>query len=115
VNAGHNPPLIFRNGNEVTRLDTGGPVVGLLPGVPYQQGTAALVPGDLLVAFTDGVSESMNESNDEWGEERLIECARSCIGLNANQTMKRILAAADAFVAGAKQHDDMTIIVARIQ
>ncbi len=111
VNAGHNPPLVFRKNWDVIRLDVGGPVVGLLPNFPYEQGTIELQPGDLLVAFTDGISEAMNARDEEWGEERLIECVRKSVGLNANDMMMRIVASADEFVAGAKQHDDMTIIV----
>jgi sigma-B regulation protein RsbU (phosphoserine phosphatase) len=67
VNAGHNPPLIFRKGSDVKRLDTGGPVGGLLPSFPYQQATIRLEPGDLLVAFTDGTNEAMNGKDEEWG------------------------------------------------
>ncbi|MBI4475417.1 MAG: serine/threonine-protein phosphatase [Acidobacteria bacterium] len=59
VNAGHNPPLLFRS-REVTRLEMGGPVVGLLPSFAYSAETIALQPGDILVAFTDGISEAMN-------------------------------------------------------
>jgi sigma-B regulation protein RsbU (phosphoserine phosphatase) len=114
VNAGHNPPLVFRAGCDVMRLDTGGPVVGLLPGFPYQQGTITLQAGDLLVAFTDGISEAMNAADEEWGEDRLIECVNQAALTPADPLMKRIVAAADEFVAGAQQHDDMTIIVARI-
>jgi phosphoserine phosphatase RsbU/P len=114
VNAGHNPPLVFRQGCEVMRLDIGGPVVGLLPGFPYQQGTIQLHAGDLLVAFTDGISEAMNSADEEWGEARLIEYVRKVPVIPADPLMKRIVAGVDEFVAGAPQHDDMTIIVARI-
>jgi sigma-B regulation protein RsbU (phosphoserine phosphatase) len=113
VNAGHNPPLIVRGGSDIVRLDVGGPVVGLLPGFPYQQATIVLQPSDLLIAFTDGISEAMNEQDQEWGEDRLIECVQT-VSATAEETMRRIIAAADAFVGAAKQHDDMTIIVARI-
>jgi len=114
VNAGHNPPLIFRKGSDVIRLETGGPVVGLLPSFPYQQDIVQLEAGDLLVAFTDGISEAMNALDEEWGEEQLVQCVRQCDGLPANEIMHRIVAAADMFVAGHKQHDDMTLIVAKL-
>jgi sigma-B regulation protein RsbU (phosphoserine phosphatase) len=97
----------------VLRLETGGPVIGLLP-QSYEQEAFALQPGDLAVFFTDGVSESMNSREDEWGEQRLIELAKSCHGLPAFQVMNRILAAAEAFAAGAPQHDDMTLVVIRV-
>lgn len=117
VNGGHNPPMVFRGNDEVLRLDVGGPVVGLLPGVfAYQQGTVTFQSGDTFVAFTDGISEAMNAEYEEWGEERLIACARELRqrAAVAEEMMTELIAAADRFVAGAKQHDDMTIIVARI-
>ena len=64
--------------------------------------------------FTDGVSESMNAHDEEWGEDRLIEFAKTCHGLPAFEAMTRILAAAEAFAAGASQHDDMTLVVLRV-
>ncbi len=64
--------------------------------------------------FTDGVSESMNARDEEWGEERLIEFAKTCHGLPAFEVMTRIFAAAEAFAAGAPQHDDMTLVAMRV-
>jgi sigma-B regulation protein RsbU (phosphoserine phosphatase) len=113
VNAGHEPPLIFR-GNSVIRLDVGGPVVGLLPSLQYQQGTLTLVSGDLLVALTDGISEAMNQADEEWGVENLIHCVRDCATIPCGEIIERVIASADAFAAGAQQHDDMTLIIARI-
>ena len=116
VNAGHNPPVVLRNCGgscQMFRLETGGPVVGILPH-RYQRGTFSHEAGDLLVLFTDGVSESMNIRYEEWSEERLIEFAQTCHGLPALESVRRILAAAQAFAAGASQHDDMTLVVLRI-
>jgi sigma-B regulation protein RsbU (phosphoserine phosphatase) len=116
VNAGHNPPVILRKSGaacQVLRLETGGPVIGILRQC-YQQESFPLEPGDLVVLFTDGVSESMNARNEEWGEDSLIEFAKTCHGLGAFEVMTRILAAAEAFAAGASQHDDMTLVVLRI-
>jgi sigma-B regulation protein RsbU (phosphoserine phosphatase) len=114
LNAGHNPPLIFRKPHELVRLEAGGPVVGLLPMLTYEQSAVTLEPGDLFVAFTDGISEAMNVSNEEWGEEKLIEAAWKLGPGSAAKCMTSLLASADQFAAGAKQHDDMTIIVARL-
>ncbi len=116
VNAGHNPPVILRKSAaacQVFRLDPGGPVIGLLR-QRYQQDYFPLEPGDLVVLFTDGVPESMNARNEEWGEDRLIGFAKTCHGLPAVEAMTRILAAAEAFAAGASQHDDMTLVVLRL-
>jgi len=116
VNAGHNPPMLFRCSNwewSISRLDAGGTVVGLLESFPYEQGTLRIEPGDVFLAFTDGISEAMNNSDEEWGEERLIETVETCVGLNPSETIAQIMRAADTFVAGAKQHDDMTLVVLR--
>jgi phosphoserine phosphatase RsbU/P len=117
VNAGHNPPMILRRRNEdweVARLETGGPVVGLLRNAPYQQGAFALESGDLLVCFTDGVSEAMNPADEEWGEERLLAAAQDCGRLSAAEIVAEIIARADRFAGGAPQHDDMTLLVLRV-
>jgi sigma-B regulation protein RsbU (phosphoserine phosphatase) len=66
------------------------------------------------VLFTDGVSESMNNDNEEWGEERLIDLAKTCDGLPAAEAMNRMMAAAQTFAAGAPQYDDMTVVVLRV-
>ena len=114
VNAGHNPPMLFHRAAgewQLSRLETGGTVVGLLEKFPYQQGSVTIAPGDLFIAFTDGMSEAMNAADEEWGEERMIATIRSCAGLSPAETIARLMQAADAFVAGAKQHDDMTLVV----
>jgi sigma-B regulation protein RsbU (phosphoserine phosphatase) len=117
VNAGHNPPIIFRKANgewELTRLEAGGAVVGLLRTFPYSQATVTMEPGDVLVAFTDGISEAMNPQEEEWGEDNLIEAVKECDGLIASDLLGRLVEAADRFAAGAKQHDDMTLLIVRV-
>ena len=115
VNAGHNPPMVFRERDvrEVVRLDTGGPVIGLMPECVYQQGCVTLAAGDVLVAYTDGVSEAMNAADEEWGEERLMDAVGPNRGLTARALINRLMTSADVFVAGAPQHDDMTLVVVR--
>jgi len=119
VNAGHNPPMVFRGPggarDDVLRLDTGGPVIGLMEECGYRQGRIVLEPGDLLVAYTDGISEAMNATDDEWGEERLMDAARANRTVAARALIDRLMAAADDFVAGARQHDDMTLVIVRVQ
>jgi sigma-B regulation protein RsbU (phosphoserine phosphatase) len=117
VNAGHNPPLVIRNTNgssSVTPLEVGGTVVGLLPDFPYQEGATTLACGDLLVAYTDGISEAMNPAGQEWGEECMLAVIRTCAGLSAAEVIQRVMCAADSFASGARQHDDMTLIAARV-
>jgi phosphoserine phosphatase RsbU/P len=118
VNAGHNPPMLFHRADgvwQVSRLETGGTVVGLLESFPYEQAAVTTKPGEIFIAFTDGISETMNGADEEWGEDRLTETVECCAGMSPNEMIARIMHAADAFVAGAKQHDDMTLVVLRVQ
>ena len=113
TNGGHNPPMLLR-GNDVIRLELGGPPVGLFRPAQYEQAEIQLAPGDLLLLYTDGMSEAENPAEDEWGEDALIAAARTCTDLPSMQMITHILAAADAFAASAPQHDDMTLVVARV-
>jgi serine phosphatase RsbU (regulator of sigma subunit)/dihydrofolate reductase len=117
VNGGHNPPAVLRKEDgawRVFRLADGGPVVGLLAGATYKQQVLHLLPGDILLAFTDGISEAMDSAEDEWGEDRMIAEAQAHAGLNAAELLQHLFRAADAFAAGAAQHDDMTLVVLRL-
>ena len=113
TNGGHNAPILLR-GREVLRLETGGPVVGLFRASRYEQEEIQLLAGDLLVLYTDGISEAENPREEEWGEPALIESASACRELPPNEMISRIMQAADAFAAGAPQHDDMTLVVAKV-
>jgi phosphoserine phosphatase RsbU/P len=117
VNAGHNPPVLLRknaDGYQVLRLEAGGTVIGLLESFPFQQTNVTLQPGDMLVLYSDGVSEAMNPADEEWGETRMIETFERCQGLSAAQTIEYVIAGADTFASGAPQHDDMTLVVLRV-
>jgi phosphoserine phosphatase RsbU/P len=116
VNAGHNPPMLFRQadgGREALRLDVGGPVVGLMEECSYQQACVTLASGDVLVAYTDGISEAMNAADEEWGEDRLMDAVRPNRAEAARTLIDRLMVSADAFVAGAPQYDDMTLLIVR--
>ena len=118
VNAGHNPPYILRN-SQALPLEATGMVVGLLPDVEYAQATVLMHPGDVLLAFTDGISEAMTRDEEEWGEDRMVGCAQQLLakanGNNgAQQILDCILAGADKFTSGAPQHDDMTLLVCTV-
>ena len=74
-----------------------------------------LEPGDLLILYTDGISEAMTRDDEEWGEERMIEAARASINKSANEVLDDLFVAADAFTAGAPQHDDMTLLLLKLE
>jgi phosphoserine phosphatase RsbU/P len=120
VNAGHNAPALIRRcaagagGPEVLRLEAGGPVIGLLANSQYEQSTLVLQPGDILLAFTDGISEAMTIDGDEWSEDRLIERLVQCPDMPAAALAKCLFDAADEFANGAPQHDDMTLVMLKM-
>ena len=116
VNAGHIPPVITSASRPdcVVRLESGGTVVGLFSDVPYEQGEKQLETGDTIFAFTDGLTETMNAAEEEWGEERLIKALLECGGSAPRQIMAKMIAGADRFAAGAQKHDDMTVVVLRV-
>ena len=119
VNAGHNPPMVLR-GETVLPLAATGTVIGLLEDATFEQGTLALEPGDVLLAYTDGISEAMNAAEDEWGEEEMVEAAKRLIRehgctRSAGTLVECLLREVDAFTAGAPQHDDMTLLVCVIE
>jgi phosphoserine phosphatase RsbU/P len=113
VNAGHNPPYVVRK-NEVHALDGGGPVIGLLPDAIYEECRLLLQPGDLLLAYTDGISEALNLQDQEWGEERMLAAARARLPENASTILRHIVNEADRFAATAPQHDDMTLLLMKL-
>ncbi len=119
VNAGHCPPILFRahaTNGAAERLDqAGGTVVGLLPECTYEQAEVSLASGDLLVIYTDGFSEAMNPSLEEWGDKRLLDAVSKCNGLSAKDSIAKIMQAADAFASGAPQSDDMTLVILRAE
>jgi serine phosphatase RsbU (regulator of sigma subunit) len=112
-NAGHNPPLVIGPGG-VRRLAAGGPVVGLLEFAPYDQETVQLTEGDVVVIFSDGVSEALNSAGEEYGEDRLqAEIERAGGGAAAMGVVERVVAGVKAFTKGAPQSDDITVMVIR--
>jgi phosphoserine phosphatase RsbU/P len=118
VNAGHNAPIIYRRKDgraEFLRLEDGGTVIGLFPDVQYSESQLELERGDILVAFTDGISEAMNHADEEFDEARLFETLRACGQRSAADIITYILENVDRFTAGATQQDDMTIVVALLQ
>ena len=112
-NAGHNPPLIIRANGEHEKLSGGGPVIGILPFIEYQEYRTSLEVGDTLVIYSDGVTEAADASDDEFETDRLAEAVSKARHLPASEIIEAINNAVTAHTAGAPQSDDITIIVAR--
>ena len=112
TNAGHLAPALFR-GRQIFRLDAGGTVVGLFRGIKYEQGKIQLEPGDVLVAFTDGLTEPENSFGEEMGEERLFGAARRALTLAPELIAQEIYREVDDWTGSPELQDDQTMIIAR--
>ena len=118
INAGHLPPLLIRKTDdqlEVHRLEVGGPVMGLLPDANFQQGEQYVAPGDLLVAFSDGVVEAMNSEGEEFGDKRLISAIGELWDASATDIRNAIHTRLKTFTGNEPVHDDQTLIVVRFK
>jgi phosphoserine phosphatase RsbU/P len=118
VNAGHNDPVLLRASGQIERLSAGGPPFGLpqLTDQPirYASARVQLQPGDLLVIFTDGLVEAVNDGGEEYGEARLLPSILNAPPENSDATLKRLMADVNAYVGFARQHDDITCLVLRV-
>jgi sigma-B regulation protein RsbU (phosphoserine phosphatase) len=111
-NAGQEPPLVIRK-DGVAWLETGGPVLGLLTIATYEFGTVALSPGDLVVVYSDGVSEARNRAGDELGRDRFVEAMRKWHGGKPEAVLESLLGDVRRFSDGVAQGDDITALVLR--
>ncbi|MGH9403312.1 MAG: PP2C family protein-serine/threonine phosphatase [Terriglobia bacterium] len=113
VNAGHNPPMVIRRDNSITWLETGGGPVGMFPDWTYEEGSVQLNPGDLVLAYTDGVIEAVNPAGEEWGVEGLLKAAAESDAQCADGIIHAIFTLMDEFSQG-RQTDDATVVVLRM-
>ena len=113
ANAGHNPPILVRASGAAEMLEGGGPVLGILPVAPYSEQQATLASGDMLVLYSDGVTEATDVNENEFGEERLIEVLRQNRGKSSAAIVEAVTSALTQFAAGAPQADDITLVVGR--
>ncbi|MGA3074299.1 MAG: PP2C family protein-serine/threonine phosphatase [Bryobacteraceae bacterium] len=118
VNAGHEPPVLLRKtatGYRPVALEPTGPVIGMLRKSSFHENVVSLAPGDLLVAYTDGLCETANVRGEEWGFRRLMAVILACSYRKARDIVDRVLEAAEAFAGGCPQHDDMTLWLGRVE
>jgi len=112
-NAGHLPPFVLnRDGKVVRRLDRGGTVVGLMDGMRYEEDRFRMNPGDILVAYSDGITEPENDFG-EFGESRLVEIVARYRDQPLTVISNQVLLALDAWIGAAEQPDDITLVLAR--
>jgi sigma-B regulation protein RsbU (phosphoserine phosphatase) len=113
ANAGHNPPIVIRRDGSVACLETGGVPLGLFAEWTCAEGTMRLYPGDVVVAYTDDVVEATDSAGAEWGIEGLQKAASAADADCADELVRAIFAALDAFTHG-HPIDDATVVVLRV-
>jgi len=113
-NAGHNPPLMLRNDGSTETLEGGGTVLGVFPALGYEAFEVPMKPGDLLVIFSDGVTEATNAEDEEFGEDRLAKALEGFRERSLDASLERVRRALDEWTAGAEAADDVTLVLARI-
>lgn len=114
VNAGHNPPMVLRRDGSAEWLKTGGAPVGMFPDWTYEEGFVQLNPGDMVVAYTDGVIEAVNPFGEEWGVEGFRRAAAESDAQCADDIVDAIFTSLDEFSRGC-QTDDVTVAVLRMR
>ena len=113
INAGHNPPIIVRANGETELLETGGLILGCLPEAVYEEGTVQLKLGDLLFMYTDGVSEAMNDDEEEFGEDRIRDFIVAHRTLPPAEILSQLEDAVNHFCGREPNEDDSTMLIAR--
>jgi sigma-B regulation protein RsbU (phosphoserine phosphatase) len=114
VNAGHNPPLLVRSDGSVQKLECTGLILGIMPAAHYEQQTAMLEPGDIMVLFSDGVTEAARpDVDEEFGEERLAQALFTLRDLPAKEMIEAINRQVQEFTAGSPPADDITLLIAK--
>jgi phosphoserine phosphatase RsbU/P len=110
-NGGHNAPMLVRASADLERLDKGGLPIGMMQGVSYQEASITFERGDVLVIYSDGITESINEREEEFDEDRLIEVVKNNLGRSASGIRDRIDEALSRFVGTTAPVDDMTLMI----
>ena len=114
VNAGHNAPVLRRNSGVIERLNKGGMPLGIMGEAPYESARVVLDPGDWLLVFTDGLVEAVNGTDEEYGEQRMLNLLHASASVTPDQVLRRMMIDVDAFVGTTPQHDDITCLLVKV-
>ena len=114
INCGHVPPIVVRPPDEAISLREGGMVIGLFESTQYERGQAKLQPGDIIVLCTDGITESMNAQQDEYGSKRLVDCVRAAAARNAEQVVQAVREDVSRFSRLGAHVDDRVMIAIKV-
>lgn len=110
-NAGHNPPFLFTDNSKTQKLEIGGVVVGMIPNSKFQEGIIEINENDVLILYSDGVTEAMNAAAEEFGEEKMLDIVRTNLKSTAEEIVQKILDEVKEHSKKVEQSDDITIMV----
>ena len=113
ANAGHNPPYLLRKDGRIEMLPAGGPVMGILKNIKYPAEQRMLEPGDVVVMFSDGVTEARSVADEEYGEDRLVGELMELRHLPAEAIVQAVFESVERFMGDAPAGDDITLVVLR--
>ncbi len=113
TNAGHNPPILLKKNGEVKYLATGGMVIGFMEAQQYKQEEVSFEPGDIFIAFTDGVTETMDLEENEFGEDRIIESVRANKDKSVYEIKEELYKSLKTFSHDQLNADDLTLVIAK--
>ena len=111
TNAGHNPPIILKKNGNVEKLTTGGIVLGYLANETYHQETTSFHEGDIIVLYTDGITEDMNDDSEEFGEERLLNAITKYQSNSSYEIRQKIMEELNSFTGYGEHDDDATLVI----
>ena len=109
-NAGHNPPFLINPNKNVTRFTKGGTVLGFMEDYQFEEDSVKLHSGDIIIIYSDGITEALNEEEEEFGEERLLAVLKNNLKSTAEVLVENVFEAVNIFVDDGKQSDDITIV-----
>ncbi len=111
TNAGHNPPVMLYNNGKSIELTTGGPILGFISDTRYFSDSIVFNSGDVLLLYTDGLSETLSSDDEEFGEDRILECLKKCNDLSAREIKEYLLLEIQNFAKKTNHDDDLTMVV----
>ncbi len=115
TNAGHNPPLLLRKNGEIVYLKDGGIVLGFQPDIQFKQQELEFNHGDIILLYTDGITEAMNDREEEFGEARLIEVLKKNRELSVYELRQKIIQAVQTFSSKREHEDDITLVLCKFE
>jgi len=115
TNAGHNAPFLIKSNGDVIKLDKGGIVLGYIPEFNYIQAEVTFEKGDLFVAYTDGITETMDKKQEEFGEERLLSIIKKSSATSVYEIKEKIILAVKNFSKSEFFDDDLTLLICKYE